>query len=423
MEQILVSQNPHWQNKRYPNLLPRAILPSLLAKLSLKEVHILLGIRRAGKSTIFKLLINELLSIAEPKSIVYVNLDDPNYAELGPDAKLLYRILDTAEKITGHKPQYLFLDEIQNVTAWERFIKSVYDNEILKKIFITGSNSFLLKSAYAKLITGRYTHNTIYPLSFEEILHASQINSLIDLYEQKAKVIKLLENFLYYGSFPEIIKITTDELKHDMLTNYYEGVVLKDCIANHNIRDIKTLQELSIYLMTNTAALYSYNSLAKNLHSNENTIKEFVHILEDAFLLTEIKNFSYSLTSQARGKKKTYCIDNGLLHAVSLAFSKNLGKLFENLVFSELQKSNENTLYFFNDLKECDFIVKNRNHMIAIQACYELTTDNKPREIAGLLNAMKKLTIADGVIITFNQEETINDNIKVIPFWRYFCGW
>ena len=105
--------------------------------------------------------------------------DDPYFEDLYEDPKQIYRIVEIAEEITEQKIEFLFLDEIHNVNAWERFVKSTYDSKVYKKIFITGSNSKLLNSEYASLLTGRYIDKKIMPLSFIEILHASNLNSNI----------------------------------------------------------------------------------------------------------------------------------------------------------------------------------------------------------------------------------------------------
>lgn len=145
MDKILLAQNKHWRGEPYEGLINRRALSSLLKKLHLKEIQVLLGVRRSGKSSIFKLLINHLAQNVDPGKILYLNLDDPYYAEVWKDPKTLYSILETAEKLTAAKIEYIFLDEIQNVRDWEKFIKSVYDSERFAKIFITGSNSSLLK--------------------------------------------------------------------------------------------------------------------------------------------------------------------------------------------------------------------------------------------------------------------------------------
>lgn len=420
MQRSLLIQNQHWNGDKYQEIMERDLLRILINKISLKEINILLGVRRAGKSTLFKILINHLLKTENPQSILYVNLDDPLFHEVWQHAKELYKVIETAEKITGVKTAYLFLDEIQNVKYWEKFIKSVYDSNLFKKIFITGSNSSLLKNNYASLLSGRYTADYVYPLSYREILAINNIKTNIDLLQQKPLALRLIDDMLFYGSFPEIFKIADKDLKREVLLSYYETIVVKDCIFNHRILETKTLQELALYLLTNTGNLYSYNGLAKFLGSNENTVKHFINIFQNGFLLNEIRNFSPSLKSQTVSKKKSYCVDNGLIGAVAESLSDLKGKLFENLVYTELQKLHFKDIYFSKQDQECDFIIKKGSQLIALQVSLILNAQNKDREIGGLKLAMKNFAAKKGYIVTLDQEEVIEENIAAIPFWKMF---
>ncbi len=417
MEKAILLQNKHWTN-RYANLFDRAILPKLIVQLSAREIQVLLGVRRSGKSTIFKLLINYLLKSVPAKKILYLNLDDPFFSEAYNDVRFLEKIVEAAEKITGETFSYLFLDEIQNVRQWEKYVKSIYDAERFKKIFITGSNSSLLNSEYAQLLSGRYLADSVYPLSFKEILSIKGIKNILDLLNNKALAIRLIDSMMEFGGYPEIIKHEETALKREILLNYFETIVLKDCIAKGKIREIKTFNQLTNYLVTNAATLFSYNGLAKAINSNENSVKEFIRILENSFLVNEIKHFSYSFKKQLKAKKKIYCIDNGILANVSFRFSKNRGKLFENLVYSEFLKRN-NQIYYYSNKGECDFITNESGSLKAFQITFELDERNKKREVGGLKEALNNLSIKEGYIITYDQEGEV-DGIPVIPFWKYF---
>lgn len=417
MEQVLIQQNRHWK-KPYKNLIDRDILHSFINKLSLKEIQVVLGIRRSGKSTLFKLLINHLMKEHNPLFILNINFDDPYFTQVCRDASRIYQIVETAEKITGEKIRYLFLDEIQNVLAWEKFVKSVYDSNVFNKIFITGSNSSLLKGEYANLLSGRYVVDEVLPLSFNEILQETGIRTKLDLAEKKANVLSLLDTIMEYGAYPEVYKTKNAELKRELLINYYDTIVLKDCIANSGIREIRSFKEITYYLLSNVGTLFSYNSLGRSLNTNENSAKYFLTVLEDSFLLKEIRNFSFSLKKQSKARKKVYAVDNGILANVSFRFSANRGKLFENLVFTELKKR-KYEIFFYHNKRECDFIVQNENGLQAIQVCYELNAQNQKREIEGLKEAMQRLAITEGKIITYNQEDEF-DGLRALPFWKVF---
>ena len=222
MEKAILAHNKHWNNKTYKGLFKREAVTKLIKHLEHREIEVLQGIRRSGKSAIFKLLINHLMQNVDPRSIVYINFDDPYFSECWGDSKKLYTILELSEKINGIKPQYIFFDEIQNVDMWEKFIKAIYDNEIVKKIFITGSNASLLSSEYAITLSGRYLKTVIHPLSMQEIYSIEGIETYFDLLDNTPKVLNIVDKILEYGSFPEVYKKDDIEYKRDLILNYYK---------------------------------------------------------------------------------------------------------------------------------------------------------------------------------------------------------
>ena len=413
MKNVIISQNKHW-NSSYTNLYEMDVFSELVKKIDLKHIQVLQGIRRSGKSTLFKLLINHLSKKIDPQEILYVNLDDPFFIPYSNDATKLYEVIQTAQKLTQKKITYLFLDEIQAINGWERYVKSVYDSESFQKIFITGSNSSLLNGDLATLLSGRYISQKVYPLTFKELLKINNITTYLELSSNIPKVLNIVDNMLQYGSFIEVYE-TPIEYKREVLSSYYDTILLKDCISNNAIRDVKGFKELSFFILSNIAALFSYNFLAKAVQLNDKSVKEYLSYLEDSYLCNELKHFSYSLKEQNSSKKKIYCNDNGFL-SLSYSFSSNSGKLLENLVYTELMK-NGYEIYFYNKNFECDFIVKKEDKSIAIQVCYELNLQNEKREVGGL--AKLPFDVDKKYIITYNQTKKIDD-IEVIPFYEYF---
>ena len=417
MDKILVMQNKHW-NGKYSGLHNRTVLSKLLDNINLKQIEIIQGIRRSGKSTIFKLIINQLIKNCNPKEILYVNLDDPIFINYSKDAGNLYKLLEISEKLTNCKPRYLFLDEIQNIDNWEKFVKSIYDNEVVQKIFITGSNSKLLNGEYASLLSGRYLSNMVYPFSYKEILNIYNIKTNLDLIENKPLAQRIIDEIMKFGTFPEVVEVK-EEQKREILKSYYDTIILKDCLLSNKIRDTKTFKELSFYLLSNNACLHSYNSLSKVFEVHDKSISDYLEIMENAYIINEIKQYSFSVKEQIKSKRKFYLIDPGF-SALSFSFSKNKGRNFEALVFSELKKQNFN-IYYYNKNFECDFIVKKNNSVKSlIQVCWELNDLNLKREMAAINNLSAKLEPEEKVIITYDQENII-DNVKIIPFWKYFA--
>lgn len=422
LEQAIIQQNPHWAGELYVQKLWRAHDERAKSDLTLQEIQIVTGIRRSGKSTLLHQLINQLSVSVDLKHVLYINFDDPNFHPAHQQPQFIQEIVTTAEKLSGKQIDYFLLDEIQTVISWEAYIKSAYDSQRFKKIILTGSNGQLLNSDYATLLSGRYLETRINPLSFSEVLKNHGIDSPAQLAKQHATVLRLLDGMLEFGGFPRILQLDQPDDKLRMLKSYYDTVLLKDCISNHAIRDVPSFSALANYAVNNVAALYSYNSLGKAVETNENTVQSFIQILQDAYFMRELKQFAFSAKPKTRNKKKLYCVDNGLVNAVTYKFSNNSGKLLENLTFTELHKSSVTQLCFHNQQKECDFIVQGSDGLLAIQVCYLLTEENRKREITGLQAAMQAFNIPTGIVLTYDQEETRDGGIHVLPFWKYFAS-
>ena len=418
MEQTIINQNPHWTGKKYPNLQQRTLFNSLKTNLQTRHIQILTGIRRSGKSSLFALLINELIKDNKPKSILKLNLDNPLFFEMWDNPASLYKLIETAEKITGEKIKYLFLDEVQAVNDWETFVKSVYDTENYQKIFVTGSNASFLQNKYSSFLSGRYLDNTVFPYSFCEILNNNNIQTYFDLAGNAPKIFQMLDACLEWGCFPEIVSTKNKEIKTSLLNSYFDSIIMKDCISRYQIADVATFKKLLLYAISNIGAIFSYKSLATAVGTNENTAKKYINILNDSYIISNVSNFSYSLKENVRNSHKLYVADNGIINAVSYRFWDNKSKLFENFIFNELQKRQYDEITFASHVGECDFVVKKGFEYQAIQVCYELTPNNSKREFCGFVEIEKDVRLSKKTIVTYNQERQEKD-IEVVPAWKY----
>lgn len=423
MEATILRQNTHWNGEKYNALRYRSIVENLKKKKYLPHVQVLTGIRRCGKSTVFRLMINDLLeNDVNPKSILLLNLDEPIFTDCWENSSELYKIVESAEKITGQNIKYLFLDEVQQVKDWELFVKGAYDTQRFTKIYITGSNSDLLQNQFATLLSGRYFANTVRPLSLREIF---QINGITDRYtalSRRVDVLKLTEQYLQWGSFPEILfNEMDDSVKIELLNSYYESIVLKDCIVYNQIRDSHLFYRLLHFVLSNAGAPFHYNSLAKAVKSNEATVRNYLNYAHRSYVIADICNFSFSLKEDARPQHKVYGIDTGLMNAVGFQFMKRGEMLLENAVYNELINSGYNEICFARNNKgECDFVARKDGMFHAFQVCHTLTPLDKEREFAGfnVLN-VNDFSPATKTLITYDTNDTVDD-IKIIPFWDFF---
>ena len=422
LKNTILEQNLHWRGKKIKNeYIHRDIINTI--KLKSNFIEVITGVRRSGKSTIFDILIEDFIQKLkiQPKEILTINFDNPNFIPFYQNVQKLDEVIDTAEILTQSKIKYLFLDEIQNIELWEKWVKAKYDQKIFKKIFITGSNSKLLESQYISRLSGRYFSHFNQPFSFQEFLkfHGQDYyKKYADNFLIKNKLIALFSKYLKQGGFPEAV-ICNDQ---DILKTYYQTILLKDVIDNNKIRNSFNLKQIAYFLITNATCFFSYNNIAKNLKIHENTVKEYIEYLKQSYLFDELKKYDFSLKKQNANKRKIYCADNGLINQIGFNFSKNNGRYLENLVFTELKRKKKERFYHSNKY-ECDFVIKEGLKIKeAIQVCYELNSKNQNRELNGLREAMTAYKLKKGIIITYNQDKIIKENKKtiiLIPAWRW----
>jgi hypothetical protein len=278
-----------------------------------------------------------------------------------------------------------------------------------KRFLITGSNASLLSKELGTRPTGRHLRYELFPFSYKEMLTLSNLDPSKESFE----------DYLKKGGFPEFLK----NQKEEILRELFYDIVIRDIVVRHKIRNLKTIKELGIYLLTNVGKEFSYNNLKKTFNLGSiNTVISFISFFEDSYLLFTVPKFSYSFKQQLVNPKKIYSIDNGLSNANSVSFSSDKGRMLENVVFNNLRKKFKN-IYYFQETYECDFVIKEKEKIIlAIQVCYELNNDNKERELNGLLEALIALNIEQGLILTFNIEDQFvikNKKIFVKPTWKW----
>jgi len=404
LEELVVSQKESFLS-RDPGI-AREIDASRYRKTG--QIVVISGIRRSGKSTLlrqFSLFYTDFH---------YINFDDDRLLEfsLGDFSTLMlvYEKLSPGTKV-------IFIDEIQNIAGWERFIRRIHDDGY--KVFLTGSNAKLLSAELGTHLTGRYMKITLYPFSFREVMRFRSVGIDRITEKKKARILAEFDLYLTGGGFPEYLKYSDPEY----LKRTYDDILFRDIIGRFGIREVKAFRQLAHYLFTNMANMASYNALKKALgFKSVVSVRDYVGFLEEAFLVFELFKYDYSLKKQYVNDKKIYVIDNGMRNAVAFQFSDDRGRLLENCVFIELLRRSA-PVYFFKNTGECDFITEDHGKVTAaLQVCYDLSQKNRDRELDGLTSAMLTLGIKKGIILTYHQEETIlhkGFSLQVLPVWRW----
>ncbi|MDD3525729.1 MAG: ATP-binding protein [Bacteroidales bacterium] len=415
----------YW-DKPVPEFFPRPLYQEKINQyLTTGEVIVLKGIRRAGKST---LLINHIRYLTEngidKKAFLFVNFEDPRLGD-EPDSELLEQILETYKEFVNHEVKpHVFLDEVQNVHQWEKWVLTGYELD-RGHFYVTGSSSKLLSREFGTALSGRFLAINVLPLGFDEYLlfknlPAPDKNKLIT---QKILYKKAFNDYLTAGGFPKAVSLV-DDLRRQEMIMYYETIILKDIVARYNLKNFDSVKKVALFLLSNIGKPFNLNKVKTTLQLSYDLADKYFEYLKDTFLLFEIYKYDHSLNKQFANRRKVHCIDNGILSAISFRVSEDYGRYLENIVFVELMRR-EKDIYFHQGQKECDFVIKESLRITqVIQVCRSLKDEKtRQREIDGLLEAIKTYNLNDGLILTEDEDfETEADGFKinVQPVWKWF---
>jgi len=321
-------------------------------------------------------------------------------------------------EIYGKEPVF-FLDEIQNIDNWEKFVNRMYEQGI--KVFVTGSNAKLLSSEISTSLTGRNKLIELYPFSFSEYLrfigHSHKLDQLTP--RSKSLLLKDFNSYTQTGGFPLVVK----ENDLELINGYFQDILYRDIISRYKLSQVNGIKQIGLYFASNIGKLFSYATLqnisgVKSLSS----VKDYLYYYEQSYLFFYLKKFDYSVKKQIMNPKKVYTIDPGFAHRLGYHFSENKGRLLENIVFLELLRRGKEVFYY-SGKNECDFLVKEGLYISeAIQVVYQMDASNSDREYRGLVEAMQTYHIKRGLLITNNIDESFNvanDAIEIIHIWDW----
>lgn len=359
---------------------------------------IISGIRRCGKSTLFF----QLLKKKHPNAF-YLNFDDPRLYDFKTDDFI--KLDSLIEKSSG---KVLMFDEIQIIQGWERYVRQKLDENF--KVLVTGSNTSLLSSELGTSLTGRHITKELFPFSFKEYCKFKNIVT----YDSEATL-----SYMNDGGFPEYLKQNNEEI----LTTLLDDILVRDIAVRYNLRDVRTLQRLTLFLLSNVGNRITGNKLKTNFGiASTTTILEYFSYLEQCYLLAFVPMFDYSLKKQNINPKKVYAIDSGLISHTTPSYKNDIEHKLENMVFLFLRQKSKDIFYFSGN-GECDFLLfENGVITSAVQVCLELNNDNIQRETDGLYEAMGKYELQKGTIVTLSQTDFFTRDslqIEVVPYFEY----
>ncbi|MBI4359689.1 MAG: ATP-binding protein [Candidatus Jacksonbacteria bacterium] len=394
------------------------------------HIIVVTGARRSGKSFIMRQYIKELITRGVSKEeTVMINFEDPRWGML--TVQDIDRVYETyVEYLKPKGKPYVFLDEVQEVEGWERWVRKTHELA-QADLILSGSNAKLLSKELSTLLTGRHVDVTVFPLSFKEFLDFQGIDAtdMLDIADQRIAIQRLCMEYIQFGSFPEVV---LGKNKKEILFHYFDDVVSKDILKRYKIRKPEQLKSLVKFYLSNTSSLTTFSSTEKFLAFSADTIEKFAGYLETAYLFFFLKRFSFKIKEQEKSPRKVYCIDSGLAHAVSFRFSENRGQRAENIVFLELLRRGSGSreeLYYWKDAqhREVDFVVKEGERIIElIQVCWELQEiRTKERELRSLIKASNELACKTLLVITGEyegEEEVEGKDIRYVPLWKWLLA-
>ncbi len=377
----------------------------------------IIGSRRSGKTYLMFQITRDI----DMDRTLYVNFEDPRL--VGIENRDLMKMLDIYYSIypeNAKKTCFFFLDELQNIHGWERFVRYLLDRN--QKVVLSGSSSKLLSKEIATELRGRTITIKVYPFTFREILVANKLETTdyLSTYEE-AKIKNLSRGYLEWGGYPEVI--LNPSLRREILREILNLTIYRDIVERWKILNLKVLRLIMKMLAYSPHLSISkiYNNLkGLGVGVGKTTVANYLEYLEESMVFHKLYIYMKSYKKQELLGFKSYLVDNGLLKIQGV---EDKSRLLENLVFTELLKKGyepNNSIFYYKtrDNKEIDFLLKDGNKLNLLEVTYDLDNEH----ISRLFDAMGELKIKKGIIVTWDTMDIIrkgNMEVNVIPLWRW----
>lgn len=342
-------------------------------------VKILAGIRRCGKSTILEMLRNDLVKsgVAEDH-IIYMRYTSEDFDD-GMTDKDMYNGIK--EKMTDGGRYYLLLDEVQEISGWEKAVNSLLENANTD-IYVTGSNSKLMSSEISTYLTGRYLSIPVFTLSFAEYMDFKKTDGRTPK--------ELLHEYIRMGGFPIIALGSFDEdAAYQIVEGIYHSVITSDIAKRHNITNFDLFNRVVKYIVENVGKTFSANAIVKFLKSEGRSLSveavyNYLEWLEKAFVIYRCRRYDLQGKSVLKTQEKFYLADASLRYCIMGFNPKSVAAMLENMVYFELRRKGYEVYIGKNETKEIDFVAVRRDERIYVQVCRNLPEESD-REAANLL--------------------------------------
>lgn len=368
-------------------------------------IKIITGIRRCGKSIILEQIINEIKE--KTNNIIYLNFEDERIIANISNCEQLLDYVDNNRK---DGLCYVFFDEIQEVTDWQKACKTLRLHNT--SVFITGSNSKILSKEFTKEFSGRYVSFRIRPFVFKEMLS----------YSKETGNNYSIADYLTWGGFPKLLEFNSKEDRLVYLNDIYSSIVNKDLIVRFNIKNTELFKKITNYVLRSNARIFSSRSIENYLKSEQvdgsiNTIIKYLSYLEEAYIIDKIKPYSTATKKELSYYFKVYDSDVAFNSILCIDNRYDISHNLENIVYNELIYMGYEVNVFNNNNKEIDFVAFKDNKKYYIQVAYSVAEDKAyEREFSAfnsLDNNSKKILITNDEI---DYSTSIIEHIKLKDF-------
>lgn len=422
MNTVLETLLHEWKDRKLPTIIGRDFHLDISPQRGTNNATVITGFRRVGKTYLLYETMQKLLETYTREDVVYINFEDERILTLTTD--LLTDLIPEIQAIYGKKPKYLFLDELQLIPNWSKWVRRILDSETIQ-LFITGSTSKMSSAELPTELRGRAWEVQVHPLTFTEFLRfkdtAIDLDTLASVKEEAARFRFLFDEYLLYGALPAVV-LTQPEKKQELLQTYFKTVAQRDIAERHRIENDAALRTLLKLLLNSSYITISklHNSLkSMGIPIGKSTVDNYLSYIETSYFMNELFIYSPVVINQLQYPRKAYFIDTGFMTALSTKFSTNKGRLFENLAYHKLARRYE-TMYYYKDDKgnEVDFAILEDGKVVALyQACLEINDDEtRARETRSLIKAGTTLNCSNLNLLVVEKNDTIklSEGIKVI---------
>lgn len=373
----------------------RPIFKQLEAELDTKEITVITGMRRVGKTT----ALLHLYDLIKSSNKTIFDLENPLHRKVFEEEN--YDTIWNNLKqfgITNTSKSYIFIDEVQNLPDLSRVVKYLYDHWEVK-FFLTGSSSYYLRNLFPESLAGRKIIFELYPLDFTEFLIFKQIDRVVQkTFKDKAvsknqiahkQLISYYDEYMEFGGFPSVVMEQNQDRKKMILSEIFTSYFEKDAKNLADFNDMSRLRDLILLLIPRVGQKIEISKLANDLSVSRETVYNYLSFLEQTYFITLLPKYSGSIDRQAAGSKKLFLCDLGIVNTLG---KTSQGQLFEQSVFQNLRNKYK-LAYYSKDSGEIDFIV---NGSTALEVKYTMSK----RDVSTLQQRSQALKINENYIVT-----------------------